>query len=286
MPAQTVIVTGASGYLGSKLMAAYPKAEGKNLIGLDFRNSDYNLDLLDSEKLVELRKNLGQIELVHLAGQLPGTDTSTNLAKNSSAIIANLVQCLTPTRTLFLSSTAVYPTISKDNFLLPAPWESYGHSKFAVENFLRENSESYTIYRSGTMFDKNRKGGIQKLLTNGLSGKPVLIPNRGNVHHPFVSTSDVVSSIIFWIDNPGFLENKLSDLVSSAPVTLKTLISENSEVKSKVLNLPNLVRKIGSDNYPVMGISKWHINALFYDIAHKLKVSDTLKMKSMLDLFQ
>jgi nucleoside-diphosphate-sugar epimerase len=285
MPEKTIIITGSSGYLGSKILSRCRRLGERNVIGLDFKNADINLDLMDYKQLVDIKNNFGQIELVHLAGQLPGTDSSINLMNNSIQIVRNLVETLKPTRTLFISSTAVYPTICIGKNLAPAPWEAYGCSKMAVENFLRENSSNFSIFRSGTMFDKNRTGGIQKLLTSGLLGKPVFIPKSGNIRHPFVSTSDVVESILYWIDNPEFLNNEISDLVASDPITLNALISKNSETKSRILNLPDFARKFGSDSFPIFGISKWHINALYYDIAHQLKVSKSLEMKPMMNLF-
>jgi nucleoside-diphosphate-sugar epimerase len=286
MHRKAVIVTGSSGYLGSKIISANYKSSRTRIIGLDFKNADINLDLRDYKSLRTVKESFNSIELVHLAGQLPGSDSAANIFDNSYKIITNLIEVLEPSRTLFLSSTAVYPTEFQDNILVPKPWEAYGFSKLAVENYLLNNSDRVTIYRSGTMYDENRKGGIQKLMTNALHGKPTFIPRKGNVRHPFVLTSDVVKSILFWVDNPGFLEMDFTDLVASNPVTMEKLICENSSFNPKIFNLPSFVRKIGSDKIPVLGISKWHINALYYDIASQLKVSNHLAMKPMLELFK
>jgi nucleoside-diphosphate-sugar epimerase len=284
MPTKTIVITGSSGYLGSKLIASLGDSSN-SIIGLDFKNSDVNLDLLDHKSLKSASRNFTQVELVHLAGQLPGTDSSKNLMQNSLNVVRNLIEILNPTRTLFLSSTAIYPTENNKHSLEPKPWEAYGYSKLAVENYLIDNTANYSVFRSGTMFDRSRKGGIQKLLTSALNGKPTLIPKKGVVRHPFVSTSDVVKSILFWIENPDFLERSFSDLVASNPVTIRELICENSNSNPKLFSLPEVARKIGSDSFPIFGISKWHINALYYDIADQLKVSDSLQMKPMLSLF-
>ena len=285
MPTKTIVITGSSGYLGSKLISSLGNSTNKSIIGLDVKNADINLDLLDRMSLKSASKNFDDVELVHLAGQLPGTDSSKNLLQNSLNIVRNLIEILNPKRTLFLSSTAIYPTENKENSLEPKPWEAYGYSKLAVEDYLINNTVNFSVFRSGTMFDKSRKGGIQKLLTSALNGKPTLIPKKGVVHHPFVSTSDVVKSILFWIENPDFLERSFSDLVASDPVTIRKLIFENSNLNPKLFSLPRVARKIGSDSFPIFGISKWHINALYYDIADQLKVSDSLQMKPMLSLF-
>jgi nucleoside-diphosphate-sugar epimerase len=285
MPTKTIVITGSSGYLGSKLIASLGNSSNKNIIGLDIKNADLNLDLLNRISLKSASRNFTQVELVHLAGQLPGTDSSKNLMQNSLNVVRNLIEILNPKRTLFLSSTAVYPTENNTHSLEPKPWEAYGYSKLAVENYLFNNTANYSIFRSGTMFDRSRKGGIQKLLTSALNGKPTLIPKKGVVRHPFVSTSDVVKSILFWIENSDFLERSFSDLVASDPVTISELIFENSDSNPKLFSLPGVARKIGSDNFPIFGISKWHINALYYDIADQLKVSYPLQMKPMLSLF-
>ena len=59
MPEKTIIITGSSGYLGSKILSSCRRLNKRNVIGLDFKNADINLDLMDYKQLVDVKNNFG-----------------------------------------------------------------------------------------------------------------------------------------------------------------------------------------------------------------------------------
>lgn len=263
-----LIITGSSGYLGSKVLNSLTSDLNKPIL-MDQKDSIRPINLNDKNSIRSvLNESNVEYQLIHLAGQLPGVVTSKSMLDNARNSIKNLLDIVNPKRILFISSTAVYPTEIESEYLKPAPWEIYGKTKLSIENYVVENSLNYTIFRCGTMYDKSRTGGIQKVLTRGLLGKQIFLPKYGHVFHPFIATSDVVNAIYKWIQEDNFLKNETVDLVCRNPITMHELISRKAIKPVRISNLPRIARKFGSDNIPFLGISKWHVNALFYNI-HK-----------------
>jgi hypothetical protein len=116
------------------------------------------------------------------------------------------------------------------------------------------------------MIDKYRTGGIKKIFLRAQNGGRIFLPNYGNVYHPFIQTSDVSKVIKDWIMDDSFLLNRTIDLVARNPVTFKELLEINSDQLLRINNLPPISKAIGWDNLPIAGLSKWHLNALFYNL--------------------
>lgn len=261
-----LIVTGSSGYLGKKVVAELKRQPTKfNIIEIDV-NGNSGINLLDRDKLKNIRIQSDNCSLIHLAAQLPGTARAKSLRLNALRSIENIINILKPQRMLFLSSTAVYPIVQNADLILPLPWEVYGKSKLDSEEMIKSSLVDWTIVRSGTMFDKTRVGGIQKIFERAKNGKTIYLPKAGEVFHPFIATSDVVRSILLWAKDPLKLNNLTIDLVASEPVSFRTMLESFANMTLKINELPNSIKYFGSDSFPIFGISKWHLNALFYDI--------------------
>jgi nucleoside-diphosphate-sugar epimerase len=278
-----IVVTGASGYLGSSLVRTL-KGLGYKVIGIDLVASDINLDLSQPNLNIQERIN-SDFLLIHLASRLPGTVPGDQLAKESKIIIENLVRNFTPSRTLFMSSTAVYALEAKNHFADVRPWEIYGETKLQAENDLRKNFDRVSILRSGTLFDRNRGGAISKIISRGQEGKIVFLPNHGENHHPFTSTLDVVNFICEWVTDKNN-SNRIYDIVSPNALTFREIF----ELKGKSPIIGNVSSKVlsrlGSDRYPLMGISAWHLNALNYNLTNFENLPQEIKLTSTKELFQ
>jgi nucleoside-diphosphate-sugar epimerase len=261
-----LILTGASGYLGQIISQEFTE-KGVRFIGIDQKGTPpMNLtNLSELQKLADLYKGF-EFEIVHLAASLPGTQNAKKMKHSSLEIMKNLLKAFNPKRFLYLSSTAVYPVTSERKLPREEPWEVYGSSKLICENYLRSYSKSFSIIRSGTMIDQYRTGGIKKIFLRAQNGGRIFLPNYGNVYHPFIQTSDVSKVIKDWIMDDSFLLNRTIDLVARNPVTFKELLGINSDQLLRIHNLPSISKAIGWDNLPIAGLSKWHLNALFYNL--------------------
>lgn len=279
----TIVVTGASGYLGAKVVRKL-RHSGKNVVGIDFLNSDINLDL-STPRLIFDHKIKEKYVLIHLASRLPGTVGGTQLESENHFVVENLARNLNPVRSLFMSSTAVYDVKMKEEFPVVQPWEVYGKSKFQAEKLMHQSFKNLTILRSGTLFDNERGGAISKIVRRGQNGKTVMLPNEGRNHHPFTSTMDVVNFIHQWVDSE-VLFKPIYDLVCREPLSFHEIFSLGCS-RPKIQNIPTaLLSKIGSDKFPIMGISAWHLNALNYDLIKFQHQPEELELSSSKQLFQ
>ena len=156
-----VLVTGSTGFIGSKLVRRLLDHEAKVTVVVDSEPevarlepllADSRLHLVpcsvaDADDIAAQRERWGDIDLlVHLRLQVPQTKTFCEQA--SEDITMNLLPTLNLLRALdgsvrgicFASSVAVYGCPSRlpvreDD--LPQPISSYGVTKLAIENYLR-----------------------------------------------------------------------------------------------------------------------------------------------------
>jgi nucleoside-diphosphate-sugar epimerase len=278
-----VVVTGASGYLGTKLVNAL-RASGRNVLGIDLASSDLNLDLSSRNLSVEHKLDSSFI-LIHLASRLPGTAKGSQLAEESRLIIKNLSQNFKPVKTLFMSSTAVYGVTTAKDFPMVQPWEVYGSAKFEAECLMKKNFPRLTIIRSGTLFDKDRGGSIARIINRGQAGKCVFLPNHGMNHHPFTNTGDVVNFISLWLEGDTFNE-QVYDIVTKESLSFREIFS----LKGRRVRIRNIsgryLSHVGFDAFPIMGISSWHLNALNYNLHRFEHVPLGMHISTTKELFQ
>lgn len=278
----SILIIGSDGYLGRKVVQKL-KSEF-NLICFDkypkFPETT-ELDINNSDNVKKIFQENDYVVVISLAGLLPGLAKKKVLYKNNlqAGYLSKFIK--QSSHFIFASSTAVYRTRSKNSVL--GPFEIYGKSKLDAEELVKKYTTNYTIFRIGTMISQDRSGGIMNILNRLARGKAIWLPKSGNVVHPFVDVDDVVEAIALVAK-----ENIRGtfDLVSNDRKSLKTLAFEmNPSQKiysSKTLDW--VFSKFGNDTYPIFGISKWHVNALFYDLRHSknINVFNKIKFKSML----
>lgn len=262
---RTIVVTGSRGYLGSRVAQSLIH-EGNRVVGLDRAGSPENVDLRDRNSLARLNIGSESPIVVHLAGLLPGVTRGRLIMEESLHAAQNVMDVLRPRRMLFISSTAVYPLNDSGPRPAPRPWEAYGRAKLATEQLIQAESSDWTIFRVGTLFASHRRGGIKALMDRGIAGKVIPLPRSGRVHHPFVHTDDVVGSIVRWAGSPDRFRQKTVDLVARNPETMASLLEEAATNRVRIANLPHVISKLGSDSFPALGISRWHLRALGYDL--------------------
>jgi nucleoside-diphosphate-sugar epimerase len=261
------IVTGSSGYLGRKVTSAL-KREGHTVVGADLQNADLLVDLSTGFEF-PIDEDFENTHLIHLAAKLPGAQGKSELLSHSHRVSQNLLNYANQfNRTLIMSSTAVYRRNMNKDVLDVGPWEAYGKAKLQMEEDFISKSQNLTILRPGTILGPHRAGGIVQLLRRASKGKFVVLPRQGHVTHPFVHVEDVVKNIIEWSKTSSTERLSFKTLIASGPISIAESllkITGNEVVSPKVPDL--FFRSLGSDNFPVKGISKWHLGALLYDCA-------------------
>jgi len=265
-----ILLLGSDGYLGSKL-----KKELKNknfeLYSVDINpkdNETIKLDVTNSGEIDKYLKNENFDIIISLIGVLPGVFPKNTLYNKNISSVSYLKNIKCESHFIFASSTAVY---SNDSNLMSAtenPFEIYGQSKLDSENLIKNFVDSFTILRIGTIISKDRKGGIMALLKRFKEGKLIWIPKNGEVVHPFIHVNDVVKAFIYICENINKSNGKTYDIVSQKRDSFNR-IAQNLNYNPRIIGnkfLDFLISKIGSDNLPILGISKWHFNALKYNL--------------------
>lgn len=262
-----ILILGADGYLGTKLISLlneneffidkfdkFPQSKNTQL-----------LDIKDTNEVIKIINDKHYDVIVCLVGLLPGSARKKKLYSTNLSAVSYLKKFQTSSHFIFCSSTAIYKNIKFDKELIQEPFEVYGKSKLECEEIIKASTSSYTILRIGTMLSPDRQGGVMKILKRIKNGKLIWLPFKGYVTHPFVGAEDVASAIKYLCTNN---INGTFDLIANNRKTLNELAHQLNS-KQRIINnrfLNWLSNFIGSDNLPVFGISKWHLNALKYDI--------------------
>ncbi|MEM2856260.1 MAG: NAD-dependent epimerase/dehydratase family protein [Candidatus Nitrosocaldaceae archaeon] len=207
-----VIVTGASGYIGSNLIKLLSR-EGLDVISIINRHT------LDFGKVVEcdLRKR-GEIDkifidkvdaIIHLAGQVYNKNASDDdYIEYNLNITRNILDACIKydvKKFIFASSMAVYGINAGwfESLYLPIdenhplrPYEYYGLSKYLSEILCKFYNERYgidtTILRYSRVYGPSSKGFINDSIRKALKGEMIVI--NSDISTDFVFIDDVVNS--------------------------------------------------------------------------------------------
>ena len=158
-----VIVTGASGFIGGRLVHALRGAE---VITLRRRNSpptdvqSYEVDYADVEGLAEVMRRVKPAYILHAAGATKGV-SYRDFQRGNVMPTQNLLDALTraqhqPRRFVLISSLTSYGPSSPERPLVEtdprAPIEYYGQSKAEAEAVAEASSIPSTILRPGGVY--------------------------------------------------------------------------------------------------------------------------------------
>jgi len=221
-----ILVTGANGFIGAKLVKALFECgsevvalvdEESNLARLQPLASDAGLRILrcslnDMRSLIAQKRQLENIELVaHLALYMPrNTRFSEQCTEDINLNLLTTINLLRVIGTslqgiCFASSVSVYgaparlPVREED---VPLPVSSYGVTKLAIEHYLRAwgktNNVPVTILRYATVYGPGELNhrAIPKFLQAIGDGKPPLVNGDGSELRDYVYVDDVVQATV------------------------------------------------------------------------------------------
>lgn len=220
-----VLVSGASGFLGSKLVERLA-TEGREVVALARRPAPERLrgkpnvrwimrDIAQDGVAAEMLPPIKAV--VHLAGATlgAGTDEGTFLRANEQTTV-RLCQSLAD-RTeqfIFSSSQVVYGDARHicvtEEFPLNPSASAYACSKINSENWLRwfqkRHGGRYLALRFCGFIDGG--GLVDYVVDRAIVGKPIELYSRGTVHRDYLPSAEGVDALIAALANdgePGFV---------------------------------------------------------------------------------
>ncbi len=172
---QTILVTGAKGMIGSKLVEGLLNV-GYEVVGVDRRDADgcelyhyFKVDLADKERLAEIVANNNVDRIIHLAA-LAHTIGETNLSwerykKVNVDCAKNVFDIAGERPVLYISTVDVFGFYDGKQPLNgntePCPVSLYGKSKAMAEEECRK-LKHYSIFRFSPVYTDDIKRDIQK----------------------------------------------------------------------------------------------------------------------------
>lgn len=219
-----VLVTGAAGFIGSKL-SSHLHAAGIRVLGVDNfslgkpQNVPDEIDFIEADLSVagEVRQKLHGLEpdaIVHLAGQSGGElsfsktlfDCDSNV--RSTLLLLEMAREQGISKFIHASSVAVYgetPSKLEDGLredLVKKPTSPYGVSKLAAEEYLRTLSASYgisstslrffNVYGPGQDFERLDQGMLSIYLSQALESRKIIVKGSTERYRDFVHVEDAI----------------------------------------------------------------------------------------------
>jgi|APSaa5957512535_1039671.scaffolds.fasta_scaffold04660_6 nucleoside-diphosphate-sugar epimerase len=273
---QSILITGASGFIGSHLLNRLYKLNKYNISlllrkDIKYLNKKINQIIIeDISKVKNFETILPKFDIViHLAGiahdktvkkedfKLINIDVTSKLVKWA---IRNKVK-----RFIFLSSIGVNGNSSKKPFSendFPNPKQNYAKAKFSSEKNIISNlkNNSYTKYiivRSPLVYGNDAPGNFSLLKKWVKSSLPLPFGCINNNRKSIISINNLVSFFLLIIEHPLALNN-LFLISDSKSISTKDLVNNMIGDKShliKNLPIPKLLIKL-----LLYSIGKGHLN--------------------------
>lgn len=227
-----ILVTGATGFIGSKLIPKLIKnyqvicfvRKTDDIEGIKKFNIQFAFgDMFDKDSLMKAVKNMGAV--IHLAtAHLPGKE-EMNLLGSKNIIEAcekNKVK-----RVIFISSMAT----KRKNI------DEYGKIKLKIENLIQNADLDYTILRPSIIYSKNNLSLIGKTLSF-----PLFIPIIGNGKYKMnpLYIEDLINTILKVIENKKSVREDY-DVAGGEKISFNEIIKickNRFNVKKPMLHLP------------------------------------------------
>jgi GDP-4-dehydro-6-deoxy-D-mannose reductase len=151
-----VLITGSEGFTGKHLITYLKKFDQLDLVRLDQKpHSDINfhhIDLLDLKKTISVLKSERPDYIIHLGGINKSNNYQDffkfNVYTTIHILEAVIQNDLLDTRSLFISSSAVYGQTSAKNVSESSPINPinfYGSSKMSMEIIVKQYSANYNL---------------------------------------------------------------------------------------------------------------------------------------------
>jgi|TARA_R110001592_G_scaffold264591_1_gene530034 UDP-glucose 4-epimerase len=271
-----ILVTGADGFVGSKLISKLKQLDHQ-VIGLDKnknsnkKNLIYDISKKNFVKNFINKENISIDIIFHLAAQPGGYKSLINPyidAKWNCVGTANMVslsKVLKVKKFIYSSSMSVYGNNNNVLEITPVnPISFYGVSKYTGElqcKLLLEHSHiPYTIFRlfatygSGQDLKNPHQGILSIYLSQMLKDSKVKITGTKNRIRELVHVNDVINALVWGLDKK--TNNEIYNVSNNEPITPEIIIKQISKELNKPVKIIELPGYEGDQTNITGNISK------------------------------
>ena len=275
-----ILVTGGSGFIGTRLMELLTKNEGVELVNFDKVKSDIFTefttlgDVRDLDALTEATKGVDVI--YNLAAEHADNVTPLSLYEDVNVGGAeNIVKAAKTNNVkhiVFTSSVAIYGLNrgTPDEKLEPQPFNEYGRTKLAAEMIFdqwhaeTEGSTLVTV-RPAVVFGESNRGNVYNLINQIVSGRFIMIGDGQNC-----KSMGYVGNVAEFLNQqqkkqPGYYVYNYADKPDLSSQEIVDIVREEMGLQSSSLKIPfsvgllggyalDIVSKITGKKFPVSAV--------------------------------
>ncbi len=270
---KTILITGATSFLGSNLVRELEKKRNLRLIKVSLRGDKKkhvdSLDLLDFKKVKAYVEKKKPDVIIHLAALV---NLSRDYLIGRKCIDANIIgtinlleatKNISVRKVLFASTEEIYGVNSSPYTLkqVPKPPSLYSISKVAGEHLCQYYATlhgfSFIIFRIGTLYgpDSQPDRFLTQIIKKAKSNQPILL-NSGKRKRDYIYIDDAVDAIVRAVTYRAN-ENMILNIGGKISVSLHTFartVVRISKSKSKIV-LNAFPDRVGEAFYQKMDLS-------------------------------
>jgi nucleoside-diphosphate-sugar epimerase len=256
-----VLVTGASGFIGKRLVAVLVKAgwqvraAARDPRSIPATGSVERIAMPDLSRAVDWSPLLdGVSHIVHLAGiaHAPGTLPDAVYARINAEAVGELADAARGRveRLVFMSSVRAQAGLASDHAITeqdaPAPTDAYGRAKLEAERLLAQSGVPFTVLRPAVVYGKGVKGNIAALAT--LARTPTPLPFGGLSNRRSLLALDNLASAVAFVLDAKKAANENFLVADREPISVADLVAAMREGLGRSPHLlkvpPGAVRRL------------------------------------------